>query len=167
MFPNPDGHQDSIVFPWSRDNYGPIWIPAKGQSVELNYQTALIYGRAIREYEGHDLALRDGVYYVDGEAASSYTFGLDYYWMMGDNRHNSWDSRYWGFVPEDHIVGKPVFIFFSRDQLIEGFLSSKRWERFFTVVHGEGQPTSYLWPFVVLVALYYGWDYYRKRKAAK
>ncbi|HBJ71884.1 MAG TPA: signal peptidase I, partial [Cryomorphaceae bacterium] len=88
-------------------------------------------------------------------------------WMMGDNRHNSWDSRYWGFVPEDHIVGKPVFIFFSSDQFIEGFLSSKRWERFFTVVHGEGQPTSYLWPFVILVALYYGWDYYRKRKAAQ
>jgi len=167
MFPNPDGHQDSTVFPYSRDNYGPIWIPAKGQSVELNYQTVLTYGRAIREYEGHELELRDGVYYLDGEAASNYTFAMDYYWMMGDNRHNSWDSRYWGFVPEDHIVGKPVFIFFSSDQFIEGFLSSKRWERFFTVVHGDGQPTSYLWPFVLLVALYYSWDYYRKRKAAK
>ena len=167
MFPNPDGHQDSTVFPYSRDNYGPIWIPAKGQSVELNYQTVLTYGRAISEYEGHELELRDGVYYLDGEAASSYTFAMDYYWMMGDNRHNSWDSRYWGFVPEDHIVGKPIFIFFSSDQFIEGFLSSKRWERFFTVVHGDGQPTSYLWPFVLLVALYYGWDYYRKRKAAK
>ena len=167
LFPNPQGHQDSATFPWSRDNYGPIWIPEKGKSIDLNPINILTYGRAIQVYEGHELELRDGAYYVDGVASTTYTFDMDYYWMMGDNRHNSWDSRYWGFVPEDHIVGKPVFIFFSTDQFTEGFMDSKRWERFLTVVHGKGKPISFLWPFLVLVAVYYGWGQYKKHKAIK
>ncbi len=167
MFPNPDGHEDSVVFAWSRDNYGPYWLPAKGQSMELTFENVLKYGRAIRVYEGHSLRQEQGIYYLDDQPATHVTFGLDYYWMMGDNRHNSWDSRYWGPVPEDHIVGKPVFIFWSMDQFKKGFLSSLRTERLFTVVHGHGKPTSFLWPFLILVGLYYGWEAYRKRKTKK
>lgn len=163
-YPNPDGHSDSIIFNWSRDNYGPFWLPSHGQSVDLNYETVLKYGRAINVYEGRDLIFKDDQYYIDGEAASTYTFSLDYYWMMGDNRHNSWDSRYWGMVPEDHILGKPVFIFMSKDSFVKGFLSSIRMERLFTVIHGKGEPKSYLYPFLLFVAGYYGWEKYRKRK---
>ncbi|MDG1710533.1 MAG: signal peptidase I [Schleiferiaceae bacterium] len=165
-YPNPDGHSDTIVFKWSRDNYGPFWIPASGQVVELNYQNVLKYGRAINVYEGHDLEFKNDQYYLDGVPTTSYTFSLDYYWMMGDNRHNSWDSRYWGMVPEDHILGKPVFIFMSKDGFVKGFLSSIRSERLFTVIHGKGEPTSYLYPFLFFVAVYLGWEKFRKRKKA-
>lgn len=163
-YPNPAGHSDTIVFNWSRDNYGPFWLPASGQVVELSYQNVLKYGRAIDVYEGHDLEFKNDQYYLDGIPAKSYTFSLDYYWMMGDNRHNSWDSRYWGMVPEDHILGKPVFIFMSKDGFVKGFLSSIRSERLFTVIHGKGEPTSYLYPFLLLVAVYLGWEKFRKRK---
>lgn len=163
-YPNPAGHSDTIVFNWSRDNYGPFWLPASGQVVELSYQNVLKYGRAIDVYEGHDLEFKNDQYYLDGIPAKSYTFSLDYYWMMGDNRHNSWDSRYWGMVPEDHILGKPVFIFMSKDSFVKGFLSSIRSERLFTVIHGKGEPTSYLYPFLLLVAVYLGWEKFRKRK---
>lgn len=165
-YPNPDGHSDTIVFNWSRDNYGPFWIPASGQVVELNYQNVLKYGRAINVYEGHDLEFKNDQYFLDGVPTTSYTFSLDYYWMMGDNRHNSWDSRYWGMVPEDHILGKPVFIFMSKDGFVKGFLSSIRSERLFTVIHGKGEPTSYLYPFLFFVAVYLGWEKFRKRKKA-
>lgn len=165
-YPNPDGHSDTIVFKWSRDNYGPFWIPASGQEVELNYQNVLKYGRAINVYEGHDLEFKNDQYYLDGVPTTSYTFSLDYYWMMGDNRHNSWDSRYWGMVPEDHVLGKPVFIFMSKDGFVKGFLSSIRSERLFTVIHGKGEPTSYLYPFLFFVAVYLGWEKFRKRKKA-
>ena len=165
-YPNPDGHSDTIVFKWSRDNYGPFWIPASGQVVELNYQNVLKYGRAINVYEGHDLEFKNDQYFLDGVPTTSYTFSLDYYWMMGDNRHNSWDSRYWGMVPEDHILGKPVFIFMSKDGFVKGFLSSIRSERLFTVIHGKGEPTSYLYPFLFFVAVYLGWEKFRKRKKA-
>ena len=167
LFPNPTESHDPAYFPWTLDNYGPIWIPEKGKSVDLNYENVLKYKRAITLYEGHTLDFKNGIYFVDGQQADSYTFEMDYYWMMGDNRHNSLDSRFWGFVPEDHIVGKPVFIFFSTDQFVDGFLSSKRWERFLTVVHGKGNPVSYLWPFIALVGLYYGWGRYKKRKGSK
>jgi signal peptidase I len=165
-YPNPGGHSDTIVFKWSRDNYGPFWIPASGQEVELNYQNVLKYGRVINVYEGHDLEFKNDQYYLDGVPATSYTFSLDYYWMMGDNRHNSWDSRYWGMVPEDHVLGKPVFIFMSKDGFVKGFLSSIRSERLFTVIHGKGEPTSYLYPFLFFVAVYLGWEKFRKRKKA-
>lgn len=165
-YPNPGGHSDTIVFKWSRDNYGPFWIPASGQEVELNYQNFLKYKRAINVYEGHDLEFKNDQYYLDGVPTTSYTFSLDYYWMMGDNRHNSWDSRYWGMVPEDHVLGKPVFIFMSKDGFVKGFLSSIRSERLFTVIHGKGEPTSYLYPFLFFVAVYLGWEKFRKRKKA-
>ena len=120
-------------FHWTRDNYGPIWIPKKGEKIKLNLENLPIYERCIRAYEGNDLQVRDGKIYINGQEARSYTFKLDYYWMMGDNRHNSADSRYWGFVPEDHIVGKPIFIWWSSDPDHSG-LNGVRWSRLFRFV---------------------------------
>jgi signal peptidase I len=118
---------------WTRDNYGHIWIPKKGESIELTLENLPIYERPIRTYEGNDLEVKDGKIYINGKVATKYTFKLDYYWMMGDNRHNSLDSRYWGFVPEDHIVGKPIFIWWSSDPDRHGF-SGIRWNRLFRFV---------------------------------
>ena len=118
---------------WTRDNYGPIWIPAKGKSINLTMENLPVYERCIRTYEGNTLEVKDGKILINGKAATSYTFKLDYYWMMGDNRHNSLDSRYWGFVPEDHIVGKPIFIWWSSDPDRGGF-SGIRWNRLFRFV---------------------------------
>ena len=121
-------------FHWTRDNYGPIWIPKKGESVKLTLENLPIYERCIRAYEGNDLQVREGKIYINGQEAHSYTFKLDYYWMMGDNRHNSADSRYWGFVPEDHIVGKPIFIWWSSDPDRSMFNGGIRWNRLFRFV---------------------------------
>jgi signal peptidase I len=117
---------------WTRDNYGPIWIPAKGQSVKLTMDNIAIYDRPIRVYEGNDLQVRDGKIFINGKEAQEYTFQMDYYWMMGDNRHNSADSRYWGFVPEDHVVGKPIFIWLSINP--EDLGPKIRWKRMFRMV---------------------------------
>ncbi|MGO5017594.1 signal peptidase I [Segatella copri] len=119
---------------WTRDNYGPVWIPKKGKSIQLNLKNLPIYERCIKVYEGNDLKVdSQGNIFINGKLAKSYTFKLDYYWMMGDNRHNSADSRYWGFVPEDHIVGKPIFIWWSHSPDHPGF-SGIRWNRLFNFV---------------------------------
>ena len=118
---------------WTRDNYGPIWIPAKGKSIDLTLENLPVYERCIRTYEGNTLEVKGDKIFINGKETSSYTFKLDYYWMMGDNRHNSLDSRYWGFVPEDHIVGKPIFIWWSSDPDRSGF-SGIRWNRLFRFV---------------------------------
>ena len=118
---------------WTRDNYGPIWIPAKGKSIRLTLDNLPVYERPIRAYEGNDLQVKNGKIYINGRQTDTYTFKMDYYWMMGDNRHNSADSRYWGFVPEDHIVGKPIFIWWSSDPDRHGF-SGIRWNRLFRLV---------------------------------
>ena len=118
---------------WTRDNYGPVWIPKKGATVKLNIKNIAVYERPIRAYEHNDLKVKDGQIYINGRLAHSYTFKMDYYWMMGDNRHNSADSRYWGFVPEDHIVGKPIFIWWSHNPDHPGF-SGIRWSRLFNFV---------------------------------
>ena len=130
---------DTDIYPlngnmhWTRDNYGPIWIPAKGKSIDLTLDNLAIYERPIRVYEKNDLKVKDGRIYINGKEAKSYTFKMDYYWMMGDNRHNSADSRYWGFVPEDHVVGKPIFIWWSSDPDRSGF-GGIRWNRIFNFV---------------------------------
>ena len=121
-------------FRWTRDNYGPIWIPEKGATVELTPDNLPLYQRIIDVYEGNDINVtQDGRIFINGEEAGSYTFRQDYYFMMGDNRHNSLDSRYWGFVPEDHIVGKPAMIWFSSDRN-KSFPKNIRWNRLFKFV---------------------------------
>jgi len=116
---------------WTRDNYGPIWMPKKGASLELNSYNLPIYERIIRVYENNKLEVKNNVIYINDEPATTYRFKMDYYWMMGDNRHNSADSRFWGFVPEDHIVGRPVMVWLSLNK-DKGWFSGKiRWNRFF------------------------------------
>ena len=127
---NPDIFPHDERYPWSQDNFGPLWIPQKGATVALTTDNLPLYERIITAYEGHDLRVEDSTIYIDGAAADTYTFAMDYYWMIGDNRHNSADSRFWGFVPEDHIVGKASFIWFSRDR----DTGSIRWNRIFRKV---------------------------------
>ena len=116
---------------WTTANYGPLWIPKKGETLRLTLANLPIYERPIRVYEGNSLVVRGGKIYINGKVADSYTFKMDYYWMQGDNRDNSADSRFWGFVPEDHIVGKPLFIWISLDPDYGLFDGKMRWSRFF------------------------------------
>jgi len=102
------------IFPWNKDNYGPFYLPKRGEKVKIDDKNFYFYYRAIVNYEGNkDFELRGSTPYLNGVAITEYEFKMDYYWMMGDNRDNSLDSRFWGYVPEDHIVGKPLFVFFS------------------------------------------------------
>ncbi len=140
VVPNVDSYppdypdSEAMLFPftetgWTRDNYGPLWIPAKGQTVTLTAENLPLYRRIIEVYEGNTLEVNeDGAFVINGEATDSYTFKMDYYFMMGDNRHNSLDSRYWGFVPEDHVVGKPRLIWMSTDPNLR-FPRNIRWSR--------------------------------------
>ena len=116
---------------WDRDNYGPLWIPSAGSSIELTEDNIIRYERCIVNYEGNTLEYKNGKAILNGEESTSYTFKYDYYWMMGDNRHNSADSRMWGFVPETHIVGRPVFVWLSLDRDVDWFKGKIRWSRFF------------------------------------
>ncbi|MFH0865297.1 MAG: signal peptidase I [Bacteroidota bacterium] len=134
------GTYDARLFPfdstykWNVDNYGPITVPGAGQTMEINSGNISFYRRIIDVYEENDLLEKDGKIYINGKEASSYTFKMNYYWLMGDNRHNSADSRFWGFVPEDHIVGKAVFVWLSLDPN-KGLFSGKiRWNKMFRFI---------------------------------
>ena len=139
VYPPDYPDSDVTIFPfssdykWTRDNFGPLWIPAKGVEIELTMQNLPLYKRIITSYEGNTLDIKDGKIFINSEETQSYTFQQDYYFMMGDNRHNSLDSRYWGFVPEDHIVGKPAVIWLSIDGN-KKFPKNIRWRRFFKFV---------------------------------
>jgi signal peptidase I len=124
----------SNKYPWNVDNFGPLEIPKKGQTVQLTIDNLPLYQRIIDLYEENDLQVKDDKILINGKEATSYTFKMDYYWMMGDNRNNSADSRYWGFVPEDHVVGKAVFIWLSLDK-DQPFYNKIRWSRLFSFVH--------------------------------
>lgn len=117
--------------PWTRDNYGPIYMPKKGETLAINADNYAIYERVIRNYEHNSIEMKDSVVYINGAPANEYTFKMDYYFMMGDNRHKSADSRYWGFVPEDHIVGQPVVVWLSLNKDKGWFDGKIRWNRFF------------------------------------
>lgn len=116
---------------WTRDDYGPVWIPANGATVRLTADNLPLYERCITAYEGNRLELKSDGIYINGRKTDTYTFKMDYYWMMGDNRHNSADSRYWGFVPEDHVVGKPIVVWLSLDKDRGWFDGKIRWNRIF------------------------------------
>ncbi len=158
------GERDPNIFPhdpdynWNVDFFGPLYIPEKGKTIAINLDVLPLYKRVITEYEGNQLEVRGNQILINGKVSQTYTFKQNYYWMMGDNRHNSIDARAWGFVPFNHVFGKPVFIWMSWDG------KSPRWERFFTTVGGSGKATSYLIPFLILLVGWFGFNKLRKRK---
>lgn len=135
-YENPAGEYAYYIFPhnpyypWNEDNFGPLWIPKKGTTVEINLENISKYERIIEAYENNTLQIKNSVIYINGQPANTYTFKMNYYWMMGDNRHDSADSRFWGFVPEDHIVGKPKYIWLSLDKE-KKFVAKIRFNRLF------------------------------------
>ena len=157
-FPN------NVRYNWNEDQFGPLVMPKKGVTVQLNSKNVALYKKIISDYELNNLELSGDDIKINGFTADTYTFKQDYYWMMGDNRHRSEDSRFWGFVPEDHIVGKPVFVWMSIDGFMDGLRNWKiRWERVFTTVGGSGKPVSYRWYFAAFIAIWQGIAWYRRR----
>ncbi len=172
----PKGEKDDRpIFPsnkngvWNGDNMGPIYIPEAGKTVALNKKVLPLYKDIISEYEGNKLSTDGHDIYINDKIATSYTFKQDYYWMMGDNRQNSLDARYWGYVPFDHVVGKPVFVWMSISGVELGLKNFKNWvfnkERIFTTVGGSGKPVSYLPYFLILLVIWQGYKFYKKKKA--
>jgi len=140
QFENLPGARNESIFPhneafnWNEDNFGPLWIPQKDATIKLTVENLPLYSRAIETYEGNELLVTDNkTIYINGEVATTYTFKMDYYFMMGDSRHNSADSRFWGFVPEDHVVGKAVFVWLSLDKDF-GFPKNLRFSRMFRLI---------------------------------
>jgi len=167
---------DNAIFPhiesnkWSQDNFGPLYIPKAGATVKLDKNSLPFYEQIIKNYENNDLIVNGNDIFINGKKADSYTFNQDYFYLIGDNRHNSLDGRYWGYVPFDHVLGKPVMIWFSWDADAASFgekLKSIRWDRMFTTVHGDGEPVSYRYVVFALIALYIGWSFYKGKKKVK
>jgi len=184
----PAGKYDEHIFPhnprypWNNDNFGPLTLPKKGATVKIDTSNICLYDRVIQVYEDNKLEIKNGKIFINDKEADTYTFKQDYYFMMGDNRHNSADSRSWGLVPFDHVVGKPLFIWFSMKDADKNPVSGKgivsslfknskqgkyRWERFFTYVTDDGISKSYFMYFVGIVILWVGYSQYRKRKDKK
>ncbi|MES2139495.1 MAG: S26 family signal peptidase [Bacteroidota bacterium] len=186
----PLGEYNSRIFPhkptykWNNDNFGPLYIPKKGATINVDTTNIVLYDRIIKIYEGNDLEIKGDKIFINGVEAKTYTFKMDYYFMMGDNRHNSADSRYWGMVPEDHIVGKPVFVWMSikednkniNNKQQSGFIKKLktslfedpvRRARFFTFVSKDGLSRSYLVHFIVILVGIIGFSYFRNKRGTK
>lgn len=185
---SPAGQYDMHIFPhnsrypWNNDNFGPITLPKAGATIKIDTTNLCLYDRVIQVYDNNKLEVKNGKIFINDKETDTYTFKQDYYFMMGDNRHNSADSRSWGFVPYDHVVGTPLFIWFSMKDVKmnpvsgQGIISSLfknskegkyRWERFFTYVTEDGISKSYFMYFVGIVVLWVGYSQYRKRKLKK
>lgn len=159
FFPN------SLPYNWNEDNFGPIVLPKAGETVILNNENLPLYKKIIREYEGNQLDKKGEDIIINGQVTTQYTFQQDYYWMMGDNRHRSEDSRYWGFVPENHVVGKPVLIWFSIEGINDGIRNWRiRWDRIMTTVKGEGKATSFFPYFIGVMVLWQLVAFIRRKK---
>ncbi|MCI2227652.1 signal peptidase I [Polaribacter sp. MSW13] len=167
---------DKAIFPhveslgWSQDNFGPIYIPKAGATVKIDSKSLPFYEQIIKNYENNDLQVIGDNIFINGKQTDSYTFKQDYYWLLGDNRHNSLDARYWGYVPFDHVLGKPVMIWFSWDANAASFgdkIKSIRWDRMFTTVGGDGEPVSYRYYVLALIGLYIGYSFYKGKKVKK
>lgn len=169
-------------YPWNNDYFGPITLPKEGVTITIDTNNLCLYDRVIEVYDNNKLEVKGGKIFINDVETNKYTFKQDYYFMMGDNRHNSADSRSWGFVPYDHVVGKPLFIWFSMKDGDKNPISGKgvissltknskegkyRWERFFTYVTDDGISRSYFVHFLIIIGLWWGIAKYRKRKAKK
>ena len=159
FFPN------NLKFNWNEDNFGPILIPKAGKTIKIDNENYPLYKKIIKDYESNSIRKGKNNYIINGIETTSYTFKQDYYWMMGDNRHSSEDSRFWGFVPENHILGKPVFIWFSVDNFNKGILNWKiRWDRIMTTVKGKGKPVSFFLPFLITIFIWQILSFIIKRR---
>ena len=165
QLPNTNFFPNDNRFNWNEDNFGPIVIPKQGITVSLAKNNIAIYRKLIRDYENRTLTYENNTILIDGKPTDQYTFSQDYFWMMGDNRHRSEDSRYWGFVPADHIVGKPIFIWMSIDGINDGIANWKvRWNRVFTTINEDGEPVSYRWHFLAGIVAYQVFIRARRRR---
>ena len=162
---------NSIFFPgnnrfkWNNDQLGPIYIPKAGDKIKLTIDELPVYKKIIRDYENNSIEVVDNNIYINKKISNEYTFKQDYYWMMGDNRYNSEDSRVWGYVPFDHVLGKPVFIWMSIDGLFQGIRNWKfRWDRVFTTIGFEGKPRSYLPHFLFFILAWQLFIFIKRRR---
>lgn len=170
------GVLDPSIFPhnpnyqWNTDYFGPLYIPKAGASVAITAESLPLYRRIIEVYEGSEIGIENKIsqsgtqVLLNGNPLTSYTFKYDYYWLMGDNRNNSQDARMWGFVPFTHVVGKPVFVWMSWNSNAKGIMNKIRWERLFTTVGGDDKPVSYFKYFLILLAGWFVFDFFRKKK---
>jgi signal peptidase I len=160
-------------YAFNNNHFGPIYIPEKGATVAITPESIPFYKRIIEVYEGSEMGIDNTIsqsgtqVLLNGSPITEYTFKMDYYWMMGDNRNNSEDARTWGYVPFNHVVGKPVFVWMSWDSNAQGLANKIRWDRMFTTVHGDGAPVSYFKYFLILLGVWFVFDYFRKKKKKK
>ncbi len=167
---NPSIFPHDPRFSWNTKFFGPLYVPQQGVTIDINIENIPLYKRIIEVYEGSELGIHNKINLsgtevtLNGSPLTKYTFLQDYYWMMGDNRDNSQDARMWGFVPYNHVVGKPVFVWLSWDSAAKGIANKIRTDRLFTTVGGEGKPVSYFKYFVIVLVGWFVFDFFRKKK---